>query len=72
MTQNINSNLAALAAGIAGVCWWRIFPQAIMVLLDSANSATDAFGETTGGLTQFDMLTAPSGSLATEDLGALS
>jgi hypothetical protein len=48
------------------------FPTGDYGLLDSANAATDAFGQTTAGLTTFDMLTAPVGSLDTEDLGALS
>ena len=69
--QNINSNLAALAAGIAGASV-ASFPTGDYGLLDNANTATDSFGQTTGSLTSFDMLTTPSGSLATEDLGALS
>ena len=48
------------------------FPAGDYGLLDAANVATDAFGETTGGLTQFDMLSAPSGSVDGQDLGALS
>lgn len=48
------------------------FPTGDYGLLDTANAATDAFGQTTAGLTTFDMLTAPVGSLDTEDLGALS
>ena len=71
VTQGIQANLAALAAGIAGAAGGD-FPTGDYGLLDSANTATDSFGETTGSLTSFDMLTAPSGSLATEDLGALS
>ena len=69
--QNINTNLAALAAGIAGTGGVD-FPTGDYGLLDSANLATDAFGEATGALTTFDMKTTPSGSVATEDLGALS
>jgi len=69
--QNINSNLAALAAGIAGASV-ASFPTGDYGLLDNANTATDSFGQTTGSLTSFDMLTTPSGSLATEDLGALT
>lgn len=72
MTQNINSNLAALAAGIAGVASSGAFPTGDYGLLDSANSSTDAFGVAIAGLTTFDMSTEPSGSLATEDLGALT
>ena len=71
ITQNINSNLAALALGIAGAAGGD-FPTGDYGLLDAANSSTDAFGEVTGGLTRFDMLSAPAGSVATEDLGALS
>ena len=48
------------------------FPSGDYGLLDAANVATDAFGETTGGLTQFDMLSAPAGSVDGQDLGALS
>ena len=71
ITQNINSNLEALASGIAGAAGGA-FPTGDYGLLDAANTATDSFGQTTGSLTTFDMLSAPSGSLATEDLGALS
>ena len=70
--QNINSNLAALAAGIAGLDSAGAFPTGDYGLLDAANSSTDAFAIAIAGLTQFDMSTSPSGSLATEDLGALS
>ena len=53
-----------------------IFKQKIkgkdLVYLDSANSSTDAFGVAVAGLTAFDMSTEPGGSLATEDLGALT
>lgn len=48
------------------------FPTGDYGLLDSANSSTDAFGQVTAGLTTFDMLTAPVGSVGTEDLGALT
>ena len=71
ITQNINSNLEALASGIAGAAGGA-FPTGDYGLLDASNTATDSFGQTTGSLTTFDMLSAPSGSLATEDLGALS
>ena len=70
--QNINSNLAALAAGIAGLDSAGDFPTGDYGLLDAANSSTDAFSIAIAGLTQFDMSTDPTGSLATEDLGALS
>ena len=72
VTQGIQANLTALAAGIAGVSGGGDFPTGDYGLLDSANSATDAFGTAIAGLTTFDMKTDPSGSLATEDLGALS
>ena len=71
ITQNINSNLAALAAGIAASSAGD-FPTGDYGLLDSANSSTDSFGVAIAGLTTFDMKTDPSGSLATEDLGALT
>ena len=48
------------------------FPTGDFGLLDSANSASDAFGQVTGGLTTFDMLISPTGSISTEDLGALT
>ena len=48
------------------------FPTGDYGLLDSANSASDAFGQVTGGLTTFDMLTSPTGSVDTQDLGALT
>ena len=70
ITQNINSNLEALAAGIAGAS--TTFPTGDYGILDAANSSTDAFAIAIAGLTQFDMSTDPIGSLATEDLGALS
>jgi len=41
-------------------------------LLDSANTATDAFGKKISGLDTYDMLTTPIGDLTIEDLGALS
>jgi len=71
LDQNLNANLAALAAGIVGAAAPG-FPTGDYGLLDAANSATDAFGETTADLDTFDMKTAPVGELATEDLGALS
>ena len=72
MTQGIQANLVALAAGIAGVAGGGDFPTGDYGLLDAANSATDAFGTAIAGLTTFDMKTDPAGSLATEDLGALT
>ena len=72
MTQNINSNLAALAAAIGSVAGGGDFPTGDYGLLDAANSSTDAFGVAIAGLTSFDMSTDPTGSLATEDLGALT
>ena len=48
------------------------FPTGDYGLLDASNVSTDSFGEVTGGLTQFDMLTQPSGSVDGQDLGALS
>tara|TARA_Y100001938_G_scaffold148953_1_gene234222 strand:+ start:820 stop:1539 length:720 start_codon:yes stop_codon:yes gene_type:complete len=48
------------------------FPTGDYGLLDAANSASDAFGQVTGGLTTFDMLTSPTGSVDTQDLGALT
>ena len=48
------------------------FPTGDYGLLDSANASTDAFGQVTAGLTTFDMLTSPVGSVGTEDLGALT
>ncbi len=48
------------------------FPAGDYGLLDAANAATDSFGQVTAGLTLFDMLTSPTGSIGTEDLGALS
>ena len=71
MTQNINSNLAALAAGIAA-SGSASFPTGDYGLLDTANSSTDSFGVAVAGLTTFDMKTEPAGSLSTEDLGALT
>jgi len=49
-----------------------VFPSGDYGLLDASNVSTDAFGQTTGGLTTFDMLVSPVGSVDTEDLGALS
>lgn len=48
------------------------FPTGDYGLLDAANSSTDAFGQVTAGLTTFDMLSSPTGSVGTEDLGALT
>ena len=48
------------------------FPTGDYGLLDAANLATDAFTQVIGGLTTFDMLSQPIGSVDTEDLGALS
>ena len=48
------------------------FPTGDYGLLDAANSASDAFGQVTGGLTTFDMLTSPTGSVSDQDLGALT
>ena len=48
------------------------FPTGDYGLLDSANSSTDAFGQVTAGLTTFDMLSQPTGSVDTQDLGALT
>ena len=70
--QNINSNLTALAAGIAGTTISADAPTGDYGLLDSANSSTDAFGVATAGLTTFDMRSEPAGSLNQQDLGALT
>ena len=48
------------------------FPTGDYGLLDAANSASDAFGQVTGGLTTFDMLSSPTGSVDGQDLGALT
>ena len=48
------------------------FPTGDYGLLDSANSATDAFSIAIAGLTEFDMKTQPTGEVATQDMGALS
>ena len=48
------------------------FPTGDYGLLDTANAATDAFGQATAGISLFDMLTSPSGTVQNEDLGALS
>jgi len=68
---DLSSNLTALAAGIAA-SGSADFPTGDYGLLDTANSSTDSFGVAIAGLTTFDMSTEPSGSLATEDLGALT
>ena len=70
-SADLSSNLAALAAGIAA-SGSADFPTGDYGLLDAANSSTDAFGVAIAGLTTFDMSTEPTGSLATEDLGALT
>ena len=57
--QSVGSTVTAFPAGDYG-------------LLDAANSSTDAFGQVTAGLTTFDMLSQPTGSVDTQDLGALS
>lgn len=69
---DLSSNLAALAADIAGVSGAGAFPTGDYGLLDAANSSTDSFGVAIAGLTTFDMKTDPSGSLSTEDLGVLT
>ena len=48
------------------------FPTGDYGLLDSANASTDDFGVVVVEVTEFDMKSDPAGSLATEDLGALS
>ena len=68
---DLSSNLTALAAGIAA-SGSADFPTGDYGLLDSANSSTDSFGIAVAGLTTFDMKSEPTGSLATEDLGALT
>ena len=70
--QNINSNLVALAAGIAGTVVSNDAPTGDYGLLDAANAATDAFGIATAGLTTFDMKTEPAGTVNQQDLGALT
>ena len=70
--QNINSNLTALAAGIAGTAVSSTAPTGDYGLLDSANTVSDSFGVATAGLTTFDMRSEPAGSLNTQDLGALT
>ena len=57
--QNINSNLAALAAGIAAT--GGTFPTGDYGLLDSANAAVDSFGFAIADLTIFDMGNTPAG-----------
>ena len=69
--QNINSNLQALAAGIAA-SGTESFPTGDYGLLDSANAATDAFGFAVADLTIFDMSTSPQGELSAQDLGAFT
>ena len=48
------------------------FPTGDYGLLDTANISSDAFGQVVGGLTTFDMLSDPAGSVEGQDLGALS
>ena len=72
LDQNLNSNLAALAAGIQGIAVSSDAPTGDYGLLDTANTSTDSFGVAIGSLTTFDMKTEPSGSLNTQDLGALT
>lgn len=48
------------------------FPTGDYGLLDTANSATDAFGVAIAGLTAFDMRTLPVGEEQNQDMGALS
>ena len=48
------------------------FPTGDYGLLDAANVATDSFGQVTGGISIFDMVSSPSGSVEGQDLGALS
>lgn len=69
-STNLQSNLEALAGGIAGI--GDTFPTGDYGLLDTANIVQDAFAVSIGGLTIFDMKTTPSGSVDTQDLGALS
>ena len=69
-STNLQSNLEALAGGIAGV--GDTFPTGDYGLLDTANIVQDAFAVSIGGLTLFDMKTTPTGSVDTQDLGALS
>ena len=70
-STNLQSNLESLSSGIAGAAGGT-FPTGDYGLLDSANVNADAFLVVIGGLTTFDMKNAPAGSVATEDLGALS
>ena len=69
--QNINSNLQALAAGIAA-SGTESFPTGDYGLLDASNAATDAFGFAVADLTIFDMSTSPQGELSAQDLGAFT
>ena len=48
------------------------FPTGDYGLLDAANATSDDFGVLVVDVTEFDMKSDPAGSLATEDLGALS
>ena len=71
LDQNLNANLVALAAGVAGAAT-NVFPTGDFGLLDAANAATDAFGFATADLDLFDMSNTPSGELSTQDLGAFT
>jgi hypothetical protein len=71
LDQNLNSNLVALAAGIAASAT-GVFPTGDYGLLDEANAATDAFGFAVADLTIFDMSDTPAGELDAQDLGALT
>jgi len=71
LDQNLNSNLVALAAGIAASAT-GVFPTGDYGLLDAANAATDAFGFAVADLTIFDMSDTPAGELDAQDLGALT
>jgi hypothetical protein len=71
LDQNLNSNLVALAAGIAASTAAG-FPTGDYGLLDAANAATDAFGFAVADLTIFDMSDTPAGELDAQDLGALT
>src|SRR6056300_567689 len=71
LDQNLNSNLVALAAGIAA-SGAAVFPTGDYGLLDAANAATDAFGFAVADLTIFDMSDTPAGELDAQDLGALT
>lgn len=71
LDQNLNANLVALAAGVAGAAT-NVFPTGDYGLLDSANAATDAFGFAVADLVIFDMRTTPAGELSVQELGAFT